>query len=56
MGQRIFGIDPGTLQFGYGSAVAVATFVVIFLVSLVYLRALRRAWGLEATNAERGWG
>ena len=45
-----------TLQFGYGSAVAVATFAVIFLVSLVYLRALRRAWGLEATNAERGWG
>ena len=31
----------GTLQFGYGSAVAVATFGFIFLISLVYLRALR---------------
>ena len=32
----------GTLQFGYGSAVAVATFGFIFAVSVVYLRALRR--------------
>ena len=34
-----------TLQFGYGSAVAVATFGLIFLISLVYLKAMRRSWG-----------
>jgi len=32
------------LQFGYGSAVAVATFVVIFALSLLYLMLLRRNW------------
>lgn len=36
-----------TLQFGYGSSVAVATFCFIFLLSLVYLRELRRAWLLR---------
>ncbi len=33
-----------TLQFGYGATVAVATFLFIFAVSLVYLRTLRQAW------------
>lgn len=33
-----------TLQFGYGSAVAVATFLLIFTLSLGYLRTLRRVW------------
>lgn len=33
-----------TLQFGYGSALAVATFVFIVLFSLVYLILLRRIW------------
>ena len=37
-----------TLQFGYGSAVAVATFGLIFLISLVYLKAMRRSWELRA--------
>ena len=37
-----------TLQFGYGSAVAVATFGLIFLISLVYLKAMRRSWELGA--------
>jgi len=36
-----------TLQFGYGSAVAVATFLFILILSLYYLRALRRAWRFE---------
>lgn len=33
-----------TLQFGYGSAVAVATFLLIFTLSLGYMRTLRRVW------------
>jgi multiple sugar transport system permease protein len=33
-----------TLQFGYGSALAVATFVFILALSLFYLFLLRRAW------------
>ena len=33
-----------TLQFGYGSALAVATFVFILALSLIYLFLLRRAW------------
>ena len=45
-----------TLQFGYGSAVAVATFGVIFLVSLVYLKALRRAWREGSVDEEHAWG
>ena len=36
-----------TLQFGYGSTVAVATFLFIFSLSLVYLHHLRRAWALR---------
>jgi multiple sugar transport system permease protein len=36
-----------TLQFGYGSALAVATFLFIFGLSLVYLYHLRRAWALR---------
>jgi multiple sugar transport system permease protein len=37
-----------TLQFGYGSALAVATFLFIFALSLVYLHHLRRAWALRS--------
>lgn len=33
-----------TLQFGYGSAVAVATFVCIFAMSMVYVVQLRKVW------------
>lgn len=33
-----------TLQFGYGSAVAVATFLFVLTLSLAYLRLLGRAW------------
>lgn len=33
-----------TLQFGYGSAVAVATFVCIFAMSMLYVVQLRKAW------------
>ena len=33
-----------TLQFGYGAAVAVATFLILFVLSLVYVRLLRQAW------------
>jgi multiple sugar transport system permease protein len=33
-----------TLQFGYGSAISVATFVFIFALSLLYIRMLRRTW------------
>lgn len=33
-----------TLQFGYGSAVAVATFVCIFAMSMVYVVQLRKIW------------
>ena len=33
-----------TLQFGYGSAVAVATFVCIFAMSMLYVMQLRKAW------------
>lgn len=36
-----------TLQFGYGSALAVATFAFIFALSLFYLRGLRRAWQIR---------
>jgi len=36
-----------TLQFGYGSAVAVATFAFILALSLGYLRMLNRAWQLR---------
>jgi len=36
-----------TLQFGYGSAVAVATFVLIFGLSLVYLRRLKSVWQMR---------
>jgi len=36
-----------TLQFGYGSALAVATFLFIFGLSLAYLYHLRRAWALR---------
>jgi multiple sugar transport system permease protein len=36
-----------TLQFGYGSAVAVATFVAIFLVTLPYLWLLRKSWRFQ---------
>jgi trehalose/maltose transport system permease protein len=37
-----------TLQFGYGSAVAVATFLFILGLSLVYLYLLRRTWERRA--------
>jgi multiple sugar transport system permease protein len=37
-----------TLQFGYGSALAIATFLFIFALSLVYLHHLRRAWALRS--------
>jgi multiple sugar transport system permease protein len=33
-----------TLQFGYGSALAVATFLFVFALSVVYLRLLGRSW------------
>jgi len=36
-----------TLQFGYGSSVAVATFFFIVLLSLAYLRELRRTWQIR---------
>jgi len=36
-----------TLQFGYGSALAVATFLFVFALSLVYLRMLGRAWAAK---------
>jgi multiple sugar transport system permease protein len=36
-----------TLQFGYGSTVAVATFLFIFALSLGYLRMFRRAWQMR---------
>ena len=36
-----------TLQFGYGSAVAVTTFLFIFALSLAYLRIFRRAWRMH---------
>lgn len=36
-----------TLQFGYGSSVAVATFFFIVLLSLAYLRELRRTWQMR---------
>ncbi len=38
-----------TLQFGYGSAVVVATFLFIFMLSLAYLRLLRRAWQMRGS-------
>lgn len=38
-----------TLQFGYGSAVVVATFLFIFALSLVYLRLLRRTWQMRGS-------
>jgi len=37
-----------TLQFGYGSAVAVATFVCIFAMSMLYVVQLRKAWMVKA--------
>lgn len=37
-----------TLQFGYGSAVAVATFLFILALSLVYLHQIRKFWELRA--------
>lgn len=37
-----------TLQFGYGSALAVATFLFILALSLAYLSVLRRAWQRRA--------
>jgi ABC-type sugar transport system permease subunit len=40
-----------TLQFGYGSAVAVATFLFVFTLSLAYLHQLRRAWEQRAREA-----
>lgn len=40
-----------TLQFGYGSALAVATFLFVFALSLVYLRLLGRAWAQSAGRA-----
>jgi multiple sugar transport system permease protein len=33
-----------TLQFGYGSAVAVAAFACIFVMSMLYVMQLRKAW------------
>jgi len=36
-----------TLQFGYGSAVAVTTFLFILALSLAYLRIFRRAWRMR---------
>jgi multiple sugar transport system permease protein len=33
-----------TLQFGYGSALSVATFLFIFSLSLVYLKVLGQSW------------
>jgi len=38
-----------TLQFGYGSAVVVATFLFIFALSVVYLRLLRRTWRMRGS-------
>jgi multiple sugar transport system permease protein len=38
-----------TLQFGYGSAVVVATFLFIFALSLVYLHLLRRTWQMRGS-------
>lgn len=38
-----------TLQFGYGSAVVLATFLFIFVLSLAYLRLLRRAWQMRGS-------
>jgi len=38
-----------TLQFGYGSAVVVATFLFIFALSVVYLRLLRRTWRVRGS-------
>ncbi len=38
-----------TLQFGYGSAVVVATFLFVFALSLVYLRLLRRVWQMRGS-------
>jgi multiple sugar transport system permease protein len=35
------------LQFGYGSALSVATFLFVLALSLVYLRMLRRTWRLR---------
>jgi multiple sugar transport system permease protein len=40
-----------TLQFGYGSALAVATFLFVFALSLVYLRLLGRSWARSAGRA-----
>jgi multiple sugar transport system permease protein len=40
-----------TLQFGYGSALAVATFLFVFAVSVVYLRLLGRMWARQAKGA-----
>ncbi len=37
-----------TLQFGYGSALAVATFAFIFALSLIYLHNIRKSWELRA--------
>ena len=38
-----------TLQFGYGSAVVVATFLFIFALSVVYLHLLRRTWRMRGS-------
>lgn len=40
-----------TLQFGYGSALAVATFLFVFALSLVYLRLLGRMWARQGKGA-----
>lgn len=37
-----------TLQFGYGSAVAVATFACIFVMSMLYVMQLRKAWMVKS--------
>jgi multiple sugar transport system permease protein len=37
-----------TLQFGYGSALSVATFLFILALSLVYLHVLRKSWRVRA--------
>jgi multiple sugar transport system permease protein len=37
-----------TLQFGYGSTVAIATFAFIFALSMAYIHMLRRSWEARA--------
>ncbi|HUC94049.1 MAG TPA: sugar ABC transporter permease [Paenibacillus sp.] len=43
------------LDFGYGSALSVIIFVIVFLISLLYMKILGSQWGAEEGGARKRW-